>query len=102
MQLKVGDRVEVESESTERPARRGAIEEVVREEPTRATASAGTTGTRASTPRPPARSGGPSGPNGIRSLSPRPRTGLPRGRDQASSAAESRLEATVSGRWSIS
>ena len=33
MQLKVGDRVEVESESTERPARRGAIEEVVREEP---------------------------------------------------------------------
>jgi hypothetical protein len=33
MQLKVGDRVEVESESTERPARRGAIEEVVREAP---------------------------------------------------------------------
>jgi Domain of unknown function (DUF1918) len=33
MQLKVGDRVELESESTERPARRGAIEEVVREEP---------------------------------------------------------------------
>ena len=34
MQLKVGDRVEVESESTERPARKGAIEEVVREAPT--------------------------------------------------------------------
>jgi hypothetical protein len=33
MQLKVGDRIEVESESTERPARRGAIEEVVREAP---------------------------------------------------------------------
>jgi hypothetical protein len=34
MQLKAGDRVEVESESTERPARKGAIEEVVRETPT--------------------------------------------------------------------
>jgi hypothetical protein len=33
MQLKVGDRVEAESESTERPARTGVIEEVVREAP---------------------------------------------------------------------
>jgi hypothetical protein len=33
MRLKVGTRVEVESESTERPARTGVIEEVVREEP---------------------------------------------------------------------
>jgi hypothetical protein len=33
MLLKPGDRVEVESESTERPPRRGAIEEVVREAP---------------------------------------------------------------------
>jgi hypothetical protein len=29
MELKVGDRVEVESESTERPARPGVIEEVL-------------------------------------------------------------------------
>jgi hypothetical protein len=29
MELKVGDRVEVESESTERPARAGVIEEVL-------------------------------------------------------------------------
>jgi hypothetical protein len=33
MQLKAGVRVEVESESTERPARTGVIEEVVREAP---------------------------------------------------------------------
>jgi hypothetical protein len=33
MRLKVGTRVEVESESTDRPARTGIIEEVVREEP---------------------------------------------------------------------
>jgi hypothetical protein len=33
MQLKVGDRVEVESESTEWPARTGVIEEVVRDAP---------------------------------------------------------------------
>jgi hypothetical protein len=33
MQLKIGDRVEVESESTDRPARTGVIEEVVREAP---------------------------------------------------------------------
>lgn len=33
MQLKVGDRVEVESESTERPPRAGVIKEVVREAP---------------------------------------------------------------------
>jgi hypothetical protein len=33
MQLKTGERVEIESESTERPPRRGVIEEVVREEP---------------------------------------------------------------------
>jgi Domain of unknown function (DUF1918) len=33
MQLKVGDRVEAESESTERPARTGVIEEVVRDAP---------------------------------------------------------------------
>jgi hypothetical protein len=33
MQAKVGDRVEVESESTDRPARTGVIEEVVREAP---------------------------------------------------------------------
>jgi Domain of unknown function (DUF1918) len=33
MLLKQGDRVELESESTDRPPRRGAIEEVVREEP---------------------------------------------------------------------
>jgi Domain of unknown function (DUF1918) len=33
MQLKAGDRVEAESESTERPSRAGVIEEVVREEP---------------------------------------------------------------------
>lgn len=35
MLLKPGDRVEVESESTDRPPRRGAIEEVVREAPPR-------------------------------------------------------------------
>ena len=35
MQLKVGDRVEVESESTDRPPRTGVIEEVVREAPSR-------------------------------------------------------------------
>jgi len=29
MELKAGDRIEVESESTERPPRRGVIEEVV-------------------------------------------------------------------------
>jgi Domain of unknown function (DUF1918) len=33
MQLKVGDRVEVEAESTDRPPRVGVIEEVVREAP---------------------------------------------------------------------
>jgi hypothetical protein len=33
MQLTVGDRVAVESESTERPARMGVIEEVLREVP---------------------------------------------------------------------
>ena len=33
MQLKVGNRVEAESESTDRPPRRGVIEEVVREAP---------------------------------------------------------------------
>jgi hypothetical protein len=33
MQLKVGNRVEVESESTDRPPRAGVIEEVVREAP---------------------------------------------------------------------
>jgi Domain of unknown function (DUF1918) len=33
MQLKAGVRVEVESESTERPPRTGVIEEVVREAP---------------------------------------------------------------------
>ena len=33
MELKVGDRVKVESESTERPPRTGVIEEVVREPP---------------------------------------------------------------------
>jgi hypothetical protein len=33
MQLKTGDRVEVESESTDRPPRRGVIEEVVRQAP---------------------------------------------------------------------
>jgi Domain of unknown function (DUF1918) len=33
MELKAGDRVEVESESTERPPRAGVIEEVVREAP---------------------------------------------------------------------
>lgn len=33
MQLTVGTRVAVESESTERPARMGVIEEVVREAP---------------------------------------------------------------------
>jgi hypothetical protein len=33
MRLKAGDRVEAESESTERPPRTGVIEEVVREEP---------------------------------------------------------------------
>jgi hypothetical protein len=33
MQLKVGNRVEVESESTDRPPRTGVIEEVVREAP---------------------------------------------------------------------
>lgn len=35
MLLKPGDRVEVESESTDRPPRRGSIEEVVREAPPR-------------------------------------------------------------------
>jgi hypothetical protein len=35
MQLKVGNRIEVESESTERPPRMGVIEEVVREAPPR-------------------------------------------------------------------
>jgi hypothetical protein len=33
MQLKAGTRVEVESESTERPPRTGVIEEVLREPP---------------------------------------------------------------------
>lgn len=33
MELKVGDRVEVESESTERPPRIGVIEEVLHEAP---------------------------------------------------------------------
>jgi hypothetical protein len=33
MELKAGDRVIVESESTERPARTGVIEEVVRKPP---------------------------------------------------------------------
>jgi hypothetical protein len=33
MQLKVGNRVEVESESTDRPPRTGVIEEIVREAP---------------------------------------------------------------------
>jgi Domain of unknown function (DUF1918) len=33
MELKVGNRVQVESESTERPARTGVIEEVVGEPP---------------------------------------------------------------------
>jgi hypothetical protein len=33
MQLKTGERVEVESESTDRPSRKGVIEEVVREAP---------------------------------------------------------------------
>jgi hypothetical protein len=33
MQLEAGDRVEVESESTERPPRTGVIEEVLREAP---------------------------------------------------------------------
>jgi hypothetical protein len=33
MQLNVGDRVKVESESTDRPPRTGVIEEVVREAP---------------------------------------------------------------------
>lgn len=33
MELKVGNRVEVESESTDRPPRTGVIEEVVREAP---------------------------------------------------------------------
>jgi hypothetical protein len=33
MQPKVGDRVQVESESTERPPRTGVIEEVMREAP---------------------------------------------------------------------
>jgi hypothetical protein len=33
MQPKVGNRIEVESESTDRPPRRGVIEEVVREAP---------------------------------------------------------------------
>jgi Domain of unknown function (DUF1918) len=33
MALKAGTRIEVESESTERPSRRGVIEEVVRDDP---------------------------------------------------------------------
>jgi Domain of unknown function (DUF1918) len=33
MELKAGDRVAVESESTDRPARTGVVEEVVREPP---------------------------------------------------------------------
>jgi len=33
MEFKSGDRVQVESESTERPPRRGVIQEVVRETP---------------------------------------------------------------------
>src|SRR5215204_2372283 len=33
MEFKSGDRVQVESESTERPPRRGVVEEVVREAP---------------------------------------------------------------------
>jgi hypothetical protein len=35
MELKTGDRVEVESESTERPPRTGVIEEVLEAAPTR-------------------------------------------------------------------
>jgi hypothetical protein len=34
MRFKVGERVEAESESIERPSRTGVVEEVVREEPT--------------------------------------------------------------------
>jgi hypothetical protein len=33
MKLEVGNRIKVESESTERPARSGVVEEVVNEEP---------------------------------------------------------------------
>ena len=33
MALQAGTRIEVESESTERPSRRGVIEEVVRDDP---------------------------------------------------------------------
>ena len=50
MELKVGNRVEVESESTEQRPRKGVIEEVVRRHLHLAIAFAGTTGTRASTP----------------------------------------------------
>jgi len=35
MELKVGDRVEAESESTERPPRAGVVEEVLQGEPSR-------------------------------------------------------------------
>ena len=51
MELKSGDRVQVESESTERLPRTGVIEEVLRGRIPLANASAGRTGTRASTPR---------------------------------------------------
>ena len=51
MELKSGDRVQVESESTERPLRTGVIEEVLRGAHSPRYRTAGTTGTRASTPR---------------------------------------------------
>ena len=46
MELKVGNRVEVEAESTEQTPRKGVIEEVVRRHLPLTIAFAGTTGTR--------------------------------------------------------
>ena len=54
MAFSPGDHVLVEAESTDRPARRGVVEEVVRGTPVPGTESAGTTATRAPTRPPPA------------------------------------------------
>ena len=57
MDLKTGDRVAAESESTERPPRFGVVEEVLDPKPSPASASAGMMDTRASTRRRQGRSG---------------------------------------------
>lgn len=65
MDLKTGDRVVAESESTERPPRFGVVEEVLVRSRFPASASAGMTDTRASTRRRPAPSGARPAARGI-------------------------------------